>query len=126
MGTSLTYEKKTMSIYHEDLEYLRKLQGVTLSEKLRNLIRKDKQNNQFMNQIFDLNKIKKQDFTFTLGDASANCSFDSIWEVVEFMKELSVIMSKEEVLEFMKSILSVYMDCELKDLEPAVFQLKIE
>ena len=57
MGTSLTYEKKTMSIYHEDLEYLRKLQGVTLSEKLRNLIRKDKQNNEFMNQIFDLNKI---------------------------------------------------------------------
>lgn len=126
MGTSLTYEKKTMSIYHEDLEYLRKLQGVTLSEKLRNLIRKDKQNNEFMNQIFDLNKIKKQDFTFALGDASANCSFDSIWEVVEFMKELSVIMSKEEVLEFMKSILSVYMDCELKDLEPAVFQLKFE
>ena len=126
MGTSLTYEKKTMSIYHEDLEYLRKLQGVTLSEKLRNLIRKDKQNNEFMNQIFDLNKIKKQDFTFTLGDAIANCSFDSIWEVVEFMKELSVIMSKEEVLEFMKSILSVYMDCELKDLEPAVFQLKFE
>ena len=115
-----------MSIYHEDLEYLRKLQGVTLSEKLRNLIRKDKQNNEFMNQIFDLNKIKKQDFTFTLGNASANCSFDSIWEVVEFMKELSVIMSKEEVLEFMKSILSVYMDCELKDLEPAVFQLKFE
>ena len=126
METSLTYEKKTMSIYHEDLEYLRKLQGVTLSEKLRNLIRKDKQNNEFMNQIFDLNKIKKQDFTFTLGDASANCSFDSIWEVVEFMKELSVIMSKEEVLEFMKSILSVYMDCELKDLEPAVFQLEFE
>ena len=126
MGTSLTYEKKTMSIYHEDLEYLRKLQGVTLSEKLRNLIRKDKQNNEFMNQIFDLNKIKKQDFTFTLVDAIANCSFDSIWEVVEFMKELSVIMSKEEVLEFMKSILSVYMDCELKDLEPAVVQLKFE
>lgn len=126
MGTSLTYEKKTMSIYHEDLEYLRKLQGVTLSEKLRNLIRKDKQNNEFMNQIFDLNKIKKQDFAFILGDVSANCSFDSIWEVVEFMKELSVIMSKEEVLEFMKSILSVYMDCELKDLEPAVFQLKFE
>ena len=42
------------------------------------------------------------------------------------MKELSVIMSKEEVLEFMKSILSVYMDCELKDLEPAVVQLKFE
>ena len=54
MGTSLTYEKKTMSIYHEDLEYLRKLQGVTLSEKLRNLIRKDKQNNEFMNLIDDI------------------------------------------------------------------------
>lgn len=126
MKTNLTYEKKTMSIYHDDLEYLRKLEGATLSEKLRNLIRKDKKNNEFMKNIFDLDKIKKQDFRFDLGDVNANCSFESIWEVVEFMKELALIMSKEEVLEFMKSILSVYMECELKDLEPSIIQLKLE
>jgi DNA-directed RNA polymerase subunit F len=126
MKTNLTYEKKTMSIYHEDLEYLRSLEGDNLSDKLRNLIRKEKQNNELLNKIADVKHLKNQDFTFELGEVNASCSFESIWEVVEFMKKLNVIMSKEEILEFMKVMFSSYMDCELNDLAPAKLELHFD
>ncbi len=126
MKTNLTYEKKTMSIYHEDLAYLRTLPGTTLSDKLRNLIRKEKQNNVLLSQVADVKQLKKQDFKFELGDINASCSFESIWEIVEFMKKLNGVMSKEEILEFMKVIFSSYMDCELEELAPAVMELHFD
>ena len=44
MDKILTYQKKSMSIYNEDLDYLRNLPGDNLSDKLRNLIKKLKEN----------------------------------------------------------------------------------
>ncbi len=126
MKTNLTYEKKTMSIYHEDLAYLRTLPGTTLSDKLRNLIRKEKQNNVLLSQVADVKQLKKQDFKFELGDINASCSFESIWEIVEFMKKLNGVMSKEDILEFMTVIFSSYMDCELEELAPAVMELHFD
>lgn len=97
-----------------------------VSDKLRNLIRKEKQNNVLLSQIADVNQLKKQDFKFELGDINASCSFESIWEIVAFMKKLNGVMSKEDILEFMNVIFSSYMDCELEELAPAVMELHFD
>ena len=124
MDKILTYQKKSMSIYNEDLDYLRNLPGDNLSDKLRNLIKKDRKNKEIASSM--LNKGNFQDLRFTMGSIDVSCSFKSVWEVVTFLKGMSQFMDKDESLDFMRVKLSTYMEYELDELAHGQLELHFD
>ena len=121
MEKPLTYQKKSMSMHNEDLEYLKSLPGDNLSDKLRNLLKKDRKNKEIADSM--LGKANFQDLKFSMGSVDVSCSFKSVWEIVTFLKGMTQFMEKDEALDFLRIILSTYMDCELDELAPGQLEL---
>lgn len=121
MEKPLTYQKKSMSMHNEDLEYLKSLPGDNLSDKLRNLLKKDRKNKEIADSM--LGKANFQDLKFSMGSVDVSCSFKSVWEIVTFLKGMTQFMEKDEALDFLRIILSTYMDCELDELVPGQLEL---
>ena len=124
MEKALTYQKKSMSMHNEDFEYLKSLPGDNLSDKLRNLLKKDRKNKEIADSM--LGKANFQDLKFSMGSVDVSCSFKSVWEIVTFLKGMTQFMEKDEALDFLRVILSTYMECELNELAPGQMEILFE
>lgn len=99
--------KKSVSFYEEDYEYLKTLHGESISDKIRNLIKKEKKNNELAKIIFE-NPDSNQDIIFSMGSFHASCSFKSMLEVSQFYKNLRPIMNEESRIELIKTLIVMY------------------
>ena len=61
-----------------------------------------------------------------MGSVDVSCSFSSIWEIVTFLKGMTQFMEKDEALDFLRVILSTYMECELNELAPGQMEIHFE
>jgi hypothetical protein len=111
----LGYLKKSVSFYNDDFAYLKELPGDNISDKMRNLIRKDMKNKQMAELMFQNSNVN-EDIVFNLGSLQARCSFKSMYEVSQFYKELGKFLSDDSRLDLISTLVVMYSDLKLEDL----------
>ena len=111
----LGYLKKSVSFYNDDFAYLKELPGDNISDKMRNLIRKDMKNKQMAELIFKNSNVN-EDIVFNLGSLQARCSFKSMYEVSLFYKELGKFLSDDSSVDIIKTLVVMYSDIEPQEL----------
>lgn len=107
--------KKSVSFYNDDFAYLKELPGDNISDKMRNLIRKDMKNKQMAELMFQNSNVN-EDIVFNLGSLQARCSFKSMYEVSQFYKELGKFLSDDSRLDLISTLVVMYSDLKLEDL----------
>lgn len=108
MGNDLVL-KKSVSFYKDDFEFLKTLPGDSISDKMRNLIRKDMKNKELAKLTFE-NSNSNEDIIFSMGSFHASCSFKSMYEVSKFYKGLEPIMEEDSRIELIKTLILMYSD----------------